>query len=131
MLPRLAGGGLVLGVVEASREGRLLRREDASAFGSVVVTDKVGVRFADLVTILLGLVGSLIRTADEEVLVITVAGSELIELAPNFFGGREGTRAISGTDTPTLGESLGTHSTEGLTPAAVKNWWSFLTTAGG
>ena len=48
MLPRFAGGGLVLGVVDASREGRLLGREDASAFGSVVVTDKVGTRFADL-----------------------------------------------------------------------------------
>ena len=121
MLPRFAGGGLVPGVAEASREGRSLGREDASAFGSVVVTDKVGTRFADLVTTLLGLAGSLLRTADEEVLGIAVAGSELIELAPNFFGGREGTRAISGADTPTLGESLGTHSTEGLTPASVKN----------
>ena len=121
MLPRFAGGGLVLGVVEASREGRLLGREDASAVGLVVETDKVGTRFADLVTTLLGLVGSLIRTADKEVLGITVAGSELIELAPNFFGGMEGRRAISGANTPTLEESLGTHSTEGLNPASVKN----------
>ena len=78
MLPRFAGGGLVLGVVDASREGRLLGREDASAFGSMVVTDKEGARFADLVTTLLGLVDSLIRAADEEVLERTVAGSVLI-----------------------------------------------------
>ena len=84
LLPRLAGGGLVLGVVEASREGRLLGREDASAFGLEVVTDKAGARLADLVTIFLGLVGPLGVVANEEVLIGTVAGLELEGLAPNF-----------------------------------------------
>lgn len=124
LLPRLAGGGLVLGVEEASSEGRLLGREDARAFGIDVETDK-GAGFAPalVTTFLIFLIGPLTEDANEGVLRVDAgAKAVLVTPVPNFFGGKDGTRAISGPDTSTGGESLGTHSTDGLTPASVKNW---------
>ena len=121
LLPRLAGGGRVRGVVEASREGRLQGREDARAFGNWVDTDK-GAAFRAALVATFRLIIQLAVGANEEVL-IKGAGAGLVRVAgvPNFFGGKEGSRAIRGTDTATCGESRGTHSTEGLTPASVKN----------
>ena len=69
LLLRLAGGGLVLGVVDASREGRLLGRIDARAFGFDVATDKAGFRRGIfLVATIFFSKGALEGTADEGVL---------------------------------------------------------------
>ena len=74
----------------------------------------------------------LVVGANEEVLIMGAGAWLVLEIGvPNFFGGKEGSRAISGTGASAWGESRGTHSTEGLTPASVKNCWIFLTTAGG
>ena len=95
-------------------------------------TDKgAGLRCALVTTFRLNLV-PLDVGANEEVLIMGAgAGLVLVTEVPNFFGGKEGSRAISGTGASAWGESRGTHSTEGLTPASVKNCWIFLTTAGG
>ena len=132
MLLRLAGGGLVLGVTDAAREGRFSGRWDARDLDTDVVTDRGLILFAVArVTILLFIGFPLVAAEEGALLVSAVAVGATIGRAPNFFGGKDGTRAISGTGTHTGCESLGTHCSEGGTPASVKNWWTFLTTAGG
>ena len=132
MLLRLAGGGLVLGVTDAAREGRFSGRWDARDLDTDVVTDRGLILFAVArVTILLFTWVPLAVANEEALLRLAVAVGAAKGSGPNFFGGKEGTRAISGTGTHARCESLGTHCSEGGTPASVKNWWIFLTTAGG
>ena len=102
LLPRLAGGGRVRGVVDAWREGRLQGREDARAFGNWVDTDKGADLRAALVATLRLIFVPLVVEANEEVLIRGAGAMWLLVVGvPNFFGGKEGSRAISGTGTST------------------------------
>ena len=82
-------------------------------------------------TFLLIFLGSLDTGADEGVLRMGAGTGAVLATVPNFFGGRDGNRATRDPGTGTADETLGSQSDDGVTPASVKNCWSFLTTAAG
>ena len=121
---RLAGGGLVLGVVDAVREARLVGRTDARDLDFDVVTDNCGLDFGrTAATFFRFIMVPLVFGADEGVLLVGAGAEEAPGTeSPNFFGGSDGTRDNSGPVGSTVGEARGPQFDVGGTPASVKNW---------
>ena len=82
-------------------------------------------------TFLLIFLGSLDTVADEGVLLMGAGTGAALGTVPNFFGGKDGSRATRDPGTGAVDETLGSQSADGVTPASVKNCWSFLTTGVG